>query len=639
MKRNSVFFLLLAALAFPLVVAGQTLNIEAWPNGYISLNDGWRTHTGDNLTWAQPGFDDSAWPGVSLQHQTASPFGWQWYRLRVQLPPQHPPLALLLEGCDGTYEVYVDGQRQPGPNFLPSLLITFPKERVVALNHTANEIEIALRTFVPENSLFLPDRDGMRIHLGTASAIQTAAMAAQSERLRGAVSTAIINFLIILCGIGILGLYSTQRGHKEYLWLGCYLVLMGLGNGAFLLSHAGLLPVSGNWFFADPQLYLYTVIQIEFTFSFAGQRIGKGWRLYQALLIAYPLLLLYPVWRNALALGTYNFIEALLITGTAILLPVLLLFWYLRGNHEAGWLILPSLLPNATIALWDLGLVFASFGWMSNSGFLMNTVTFGPIPVSSFDLADIVFLLAIGVVMFFRFARVSREQARAAAELEAARNIQSLLIPVNPPATPGFSVETVYLPASEVGGDFFHIQPFSDGSLLITAGDVSGKGLKAAMTVSAIIGALRDQQVRQPSQVLAHLNRVLHGNISGFAACTAAVIATSGEMTLANAGNLAPYLNGKELSIESGLPLGILADITYLETTHHLNPGDRLTFVSDGVVEATNSHRELFGFDRTQAISTQSASAIAQVAQSFGQQDDISIIAIIRERAPVPFPV
>jgi hypothetical protein len=627
MKRNTVFFLLLAALAFPLIVAGQTLNIEAWPNGYISLNDGWRTRAGDNPAYAQPGFDDSAWSRVSLEHQNANPFGWQWYRLRVQLPQQHPPLALLIEGCDGTYEVYIDGRRVPGPSFLPPLLITYPKERVVALNGTANEIEIALRTFVPESSLFQPDRDGMRIRLGTASAIQIAAMAAQSERLRGAVSTAIINFLIILCGIGILGLYSTQRGHKEYLWLGCYLVLMGLGNGAFLLSHAGLFPVSGNWFFAEPQLYLYTIIQIEFTFSFAGQRIGKGWRLYQALLIAYPLLLLYPVWRNALALGTYNFIEALLITGTAILLPVLLLIWYLRGNREAGWLILPSLLPNATIALWDLGLVFAFFGWMGSS-FLMNTVTFGPIPISSFDLADLMFLLAIGIVMFFRFTRISREQARAAAELEAARSMQSLLIPAEPPATPGFTVETVYLPASEVGGDFFQVLPADDGSLLIVVGDVSGKGLKAAMTVSAIIGALRGCATRKPAEVLAYLNRILNGQITGFATCTAALIAVDGAMTLANAGNLAPYRNGEELAIDSGLPLGITSDVNYEETRYQLNPNDRLTFISDGVVEAANEHRELFGFDRTQAISTQSAGAITETAKQFGQQDDITVLTL-----------
>ena len=628
--RRFWIYLLLASVCSGLYA--QTFNRQTWPNGYLSLNDGWHIHPGDNPAYSQPGFDDSAWSSVSLEHQSANPFGWQWYRLRIQLPQQHPPLALLIEDCDGTYELYLDGRRVPGPKLLPSLLITNPRERVVSLDAPANGIEIALRTFVPENSLFMRDHDALRVRLGTASAIQTAAFAAQSERLRDAVPSVIINLLILLCGIGILELYRAQRGHKEYLWLGFYLILIGGGNLSFELARASVVPVSADWFIADPALYLFTILQIEFTFSFVGRRVGRGWRLYETLLIAYPLLLLYPVWRDVISAGSFNFVEALLITPVAILLPVLLLTWYLRGNREAGWLVLPSLLPNAMVALHDLGLVFAFFGW-KHAGILTNTTFFGPIPISSFDLADLLFLLAIGIVMFFRFTRVSREQARAAAELEAARNVQSLLIPVNPPATPGFSVESVYLPASEVGGDFFQVLPANDGSLLIVVGDVSGKGLKAAMTVSAIIGALRGCNLRRPAEVLANLNRVLHGNITGFATCTTALISADGAMTLANAGNLAPYRNGEELAVESGLPLGILPESNYTETAYQLKPEDRLIFVSDGVVEATNEKRELFGFDRTQAISNQHANAIASAAKQFGQKDDISVLSITRTAA------
>jgi serine phosphatase RsbU (regulator of sigma subunit) len=159
-------------------------------------------------------------------------------------------------------------------------------------------------------------------------------------------------------------------------------------------------------------------------------------------------------------------------------------------------------------------------------------------------------------------------------------------------------------------------------------GDVSGKGLKAAMTVGSIIGALRGCPVRKPAEVLAHLNRVLHDQITGFVTCTAALIAADGNMTLANAGNLSPYRNGQELDVESGLPLGITPDGSYSETTYQLHPDDRLTFVSDGVVEATNERRELFGFQRTQAISTQSASAIAEAAKQFGQNDDITVLTL-----------
>jgi serine phosphatase RsbU (regulator of sigma subunit) len=127
-----------------------------------------------------------------------------------------------------------------------------------------------------------------------------------------------------------------------------------------------------------------------------------------------------------------------------------------------------------------------------------------------------------------------------------------------------------------------------------------------------------------------NLNRVLHGQITGFATCSAALIDADGTMTLANAGNLAPYCNGEELPVDPGLPLGILAAGIYSETTHQLNPNDRLTFVSDGVVEATNEKRELFGFERIQAICNQPAHAIAEAAKLFGQHDDISVLSITR---------
>jgi sigma-B regulation protein RsbU (phosphoserine phosphatase) len=183
-----------------------------------------------------------------------------------------------------------------------------------------------------------------------------------------------------------------------------------------------------------------------------------------------------------------------------------------------------------------------------------------------------IFIFALLLFLIRRFSLARQEETRLSSEFESARNIQSLLIPAKPPVTPGFAIESVYLPASEVGGDFFQIMPANDGSLLVVFGDVSGKGLKAAMTVGAIIGALRGCSVRKPVDVLAHLNRVLHGQITGFVTCTAALIAANGNMTLANAGNLPPYRNGQELDVESGLPLGITPNVCYSETTFQLNP-------------------------------------------------------------------
>jgi serine phosphatase RsbU (regulator of sigma subunit) len=168
------------------------------------------------------------------------------------------------------------------------------------------------------------------------------------------------------------------------------------------------------------------------------------------------------------------------------------------------------------------------------------------------------------------------------------------------------------------------------GGVLIVVGDVSGKGLKAAMTVSAIMGALQDYPSSRPAEVLAHLNRVLHGRVSGFVTCCAALIAPDGTMSLANAGSPAPYRNGEEMAAEPALPLGLTAEASYAETRARIAPGDRLTFVSDGVIEATNPQGELYGFERTEAISTESANQIARAAGLFGQEDDITVLSVIR---------
>jgi serine phosphatase RsbU (regulator of sigma subunit) len=99
-------------------------------------------------------------------------------------------------------------------------------------------------------------------------------------------------------------------------------------------------------------------------------------------------------------------------------------------------------------------------------------------------------------------------------------------------------------------------------------------------------------------------------------------------MKIANAGHLPPYLNGKEMALEGSLPLGVVDGSEATVETFKLRPGDRLTFLTDGVVEATSAEKELFGFERTRDISSQNAAAIADKAKAFGQNDDITVLAV-----------
>jgi len=233
------------------------------------------------------------------------------------------------------------------------------------------------------------------------------------------------------------------------------------------------------------------------------------------------------------------------------------------------------------------------------------------------------------LIIFGRFLRIHRDQERATNELAAARSVQELLITQEKLVTPGFEVDSIYSPANEVGGDFFHVQT-ALGGMLVVIGDVAGKGLKAAMNVSMIMGALRRTEERSPAKILDSLNRVLVGTQS-FTTCQTLWFGTNGEVIVANAGHLPPYLNSQEISLPGGLPLGVLANIEYEEARFYLHPGDRMLLLSDGVVEARQPSGELFGFDRLRNFSQQSAFYLAEAAKAFGQQDDITVLTVRRE--------
>jgi serine phosphatase RsbU (regulator of sigma subunit) len=246
-------------------------------------------------------------------------------------------------------------------------------------------------------------------------------------------------------------------------------------------------------------------------------------------------------------------------------------------------------------------------------------------------LLHLFFLLAMLVFLIRRFMLARRQEERMAAELEAARQVQLVLLPDRLAQCPGFAVESVYQPSEQVGGDFFQQIGDGQGGMTIVVGDVSGKGLPAAMMVSVLVGAIRAEAAHNagPAALLRSLNdRMMGRSQSGFTTCLAAHISAQGCLTLANAGHLPPYLNGRELSIPGSLPLGILPSNRYESAVFYLLPGDRLTFVSDGVVEAQAKSGELFGFDRTCSISCSPATVIAETARLFGQSDDITVVTV-----------
>jgi hypothetical protein len=229
------------------------------------------------------------------------------------------------------------------------------------------------------------------------------------------------------------------------------------------------------------------------------------------------------------------------------------------------------------------------------------------------------------------------EKVRLAAELAAARAVQQVLIPEDIPTIPGFNIQSVYKPYAEVGGDFFQILPVKNergaSGVLAIIGDVSGKGMPAAMTVSLLVGTVRTLAdfTQSPAQILAAMNdRMLGRSGGGFTTCLVLRADPDGALTVANAGHISPYLAGQELQLVNGLPLGLAAGASYAEAVFQLASGEQLTLLTDGVVEARNQSGVLFGFERTAAISRESAEKVAQATQAFGQDDDITVLSVTR---------
>ena len=431
----------------------------------------------------------------------------------------------------------------------------------------------------------------------------------------------------LLAGVILLLVFRNDPRGRAYLWFAAFLFLDGTMSLEAVFNYVyPLLPHStGDLTDALGMIGRYAPL-VGFIAAFTGVRLNRWMRGYQILLLAVPVLYGLPflsekfAWLPQLSDGAIRG-DLLVVQVPFIVGSLGFLGWkWRRGNREAG-LLLPSFLLASAFEV--LGIVLPSF-----RSFHVGRFAFG-----YDDLSMFFFLVSIGPVLLFRHRRIALEHERATAELEAAREIQQRLVPKSIPALTGCHIETAYLPAEEVGGDFYQILPRQDGSLVIAIGDVSGKGLKAAMTGVLAIGALRTLAFEglDPAAILMRLNAELVRSANdGFVTCFCMVLSSCGTLRFANAGHLAPFCNGREIDVPGTLPLGIDPHAIYEDSALMLQPTDRLTLLSDGVVEAQSATGELFGFERTCQISVQTAQSIAEQARRFGQTDDITVLTLNR---------
>jgi serine phosphatase RsbU (regulator of sigma subunit)/anti-sigma regulatory factor (Ser/Thr protein kinase) len=244
-----------------------------------------------------------------------------------------------------------------------------------------------------------------------------------------------------------------------------------------------------------------------------------------------------------------------------------------------------------------------------------------------------------------------RARERLDHELRLARQIQQTLLPRELPALPGWQLDAYYRPARAVGGDFYDFLVYDDGRLGIAIGDVSDKGVPAALMMATTRSILRSvaRDCESPGQVLQRANDLLCPDMPAkmFVTCLYGILdPASGQLRFANAGHDLPYLRHGDEVLElraRGMPLGLLPEMTYEEHEVTLTPGDRVLFHSDGLAEAHNPAHELFGFPRLMTVVRDCPlgrplieEALEKLADFTGadweQEDDVTLVTL--EHAP-----
>ncbi|MGA8041799.1 MAG: PP2C family protein-serine/threonine phosphatase [Terracidiphilus sp.] len=593
----------------------------------VALTGPWKFHVGDNPQWADAGFNDNSWPVAQLSAWPKPAFysdGFVWVRFRVPVRTDAAePLAVHTSAMAGdlvAYEIFVNGARVGSFGSFPpkARMESLPRGMTFDLPHglcrPGETAQIALRIWYAPAARRSGGTDSVTVTFDQSRTLHAEDEVVRERALLREVPLMLVNVLVLLLGCAVLWSGWSSRS-RDVVLCGAMMGSLPLLPLFLQFSEARLIDLSATSYFPLqviaqlPSMF----VSVVFIWGINGFRDRFFRRMMLGAMVIFnlaslvvflpsrPSPLLTVAW-FALPIGlrTFDILNVGANLWAAIKVP--------RNRVIA---VTMMLVPGASL-VHGLRTLFEAQG------------------TNYFDLTFTLFGICLAAVLAQRAWAEWRTRDALQAEFEAAHELQQRLVP---PALnlPGFHAASAYLPARQVGGDFFYLRSEDDGGVLVVLGDVSGKGLPAAMTVHAVMGALRTMPALPPVRILESLNRGLVGQLQGgFVTCCVARIGRDGAATLASAAHLPPYLDGREVEVEYGLPLGLTLDTEYLETQLSLAPGMQLTLVTDGVVEAQNQQGELFGFERTAAIANQPAAQIAQAARAFGQEDDITVLTVAR---------
>lgn len=631
-RQNSLAGSLVAALvvllfALPGALAAQTI-VTIAPQQCV-----WRT--GDNLAWAAPNLDETGWQPYTAWKLNPSQ-SRIWVRCHSDLSSlsqvDQPALQITLYAA---YQLFADGRLIGAAGNLESGRFTMNAVCNWRLPFgTEQPATIALRiTRRIDSSVPVGALQPLQILAGDEPLLRDRRDAQAFNQIRTRFLPSVCFSIIGILGLMLLGLWWNDHSRKEILLLS----LACLSLAPIYLDYfsaAALLAFSATAYFAVWSVFaaISNVARTLFFFALAGRRVPLlFWILVGLATLAYSVTLAIPLlpapqslWLDALRSGQIARVAALVAIFECSAPFVAFLPWKGLTFRMKPLAVLCMIWGATMVAFFAL-----RFTGTQIPG-IPDLQARWAIPMAGVEaIATLCVVVALLALLSREQQQTTRERAVLAGEMQAASEIQRMLAPAAIDTAPGLGIEVAFHPMREVGGDFYLCRVLADGRQRVLLGDVSGKGAAAAMAATLLLGAAAARDSDSPASLLHHLNRALCENhLGGFATCLCADIAPDGVATLANAGQLPPYRGGREIDLDSALPLGITAETLYTETTLSLCPGDLLTFLSDGVVEARNKSGELFGFDRTAALSTDSAQNIAGAAQRFGQEDDITVLTL-----------
>jgi hypothetical protein len=631
--------------------------------GSLTITGPWQFHTSDDMAWANPALDDSHWEQIRADDTWGSQThpghsGFAWYRRRIDITGADKSLAILIPPVDDAYELYWNGERIATYGKLPpgawwwafghSAVYSIP----VDASGNASGV-LAIRVW----KAALASTDTLKVGglnstpaIGNQAVLSMLAMEPRYKQDRQRLPGLLMSAAIFVAGLIALLLYLRERTQWLYLWLAIYLLADGLtGFRRLDVMTYGLHFVWEQLYiqfcnaFQDISLWLLLLTLFGLSREARWQRWTKILATLYLVSQAIDCATFYP-WEHAgLGLQWIDAITTTIYSLTPFFIFFIVGFGLARKRQMTLWpMAIAAFLYgfyNITFNTTGQGRRFT--GWTLSERMGAWGLHVGGYTFSALFLLDLLLFIVLLLTVARQQFMERRRQSQIELEVKSAREVQHVLIPEETPAIPGYSIASVYKPAAEVGGDFFQVMPQADGGALIVVGDVSGKGLKAAMTVSLIVGTLRTlaDYTQRPAEILRGVNRRLIGRIDGgFVTCVVLHIAANGETTVANAGHLAPFRDGKELPVTGSLPLGVATGTVYDELTFRLLEDETLTLYTDGIVEARNGRGELFGFERlSELLATRpEVGKIVDAAEAFGQEDDITALSITRHAADAP---